>query len=210
MDEATERLPLIQVAKQSAEVQVKNFDQPGEDIINEMMCQDAKGQMSIMALMVDMSTNQERILTANMMTCQLAVLQAVQATFCFTVWSIPPEAEDQWVADGRPAPADFPGHAEEIFIFHVSRDGEALHRALLTRHEDGITASLGEWREQDEGHVVGMFRQALYLGIHLGSNIPDEMAQDLRKQMDEEGAEKTLAMMIGGLRNAIDMASRKN
>jgi hypothetical protein len=94
-----------------------------------------------------------------------------------------------------------------MFLFHVTPDGEGLHRARITRYDDK-PPTLGEWKYQESGRVVGIFRNALVRGVHMGSTIPDELAESIRQKMETEGAEKTLAGMIQSLRLAEKIAEK--
>jgi hypothetical protein len=199
---------LVEMAKRSVEISFEGFDEPDDDITPEVTWRQGYGDkgLGMMVLAVNWDTADEKLAITQMIMCNLGVQQAVEATMAHTIWAVAEDQVDAWVEAGRPAPADFPGHHEEIFLFHASPDGEGLHRARITRYPDK-PPTLGKWTTvENDGRVVGIFRDAIANGVRMGRSIPDDLAQRMRDDMDRLGSETVLAGMIRSFRAAQEIA----
>lgn len=199
-----ERASLIGMAKESARLSFEYMDTPGEDPIPEMGWRGKDDQLGVMAFAVDFDSPNEKNAIFDMMTCHLAIEQAQEATFFSTVWEVRGEQVEQWKAEGKPAPSDFSGRSEAILLLHVTPDVEAVWHAPITRYADK-PPTLGAWAHV-ERRFTGRMRDAIYIGVRMGSAIPGGLAQSLREQMNKDGPEKTMAMMIRAFRTARQMA----
>jgi hypothetical protein len=207
MTDEEKHVSLREMAQRSVELSFDQFGEPDDDIIPELSWRCGYGEKSLgmMVLAVDLGVSAERRVITDMMTCHLATQQASEATFAHTIWAIEEENLEDWAAKGKPAPADYEGHTEQIFLLHVSPDGEALYRAPITRYPDK-PPTLGAWKLEENGRAVGPFRDCIYNGIVLGRNIPDEMAAKLRRDIDKYGSDEVMAGMIRAYRNAEQIA----
>jgi hypothetical protein len=207
MTDEEKHVSLREMAQRSVELSFDKFDEPDDDIIPELCwrCGYEDKSLGLMALAVDLGVAAERRVITDMMMCHLATQQASEATFANTIWAIEEEDLEDWAAKGKPAPADYERHTEQIFLLHVSPDGEALYRAPITRYPDK-PPTLGAWKLEENGRAVGIFRDCLYTGVFMGRNIPDEMAAGLRRDIDKYGPDEVMAGMIRAYRNAEQIA----
>jgi hypothetical protein len=195
---------LIQMAKGSVELSFDGLTGSNQDVKPEMTWRTGyDDSLGIMVVDVDADTPEELRALGELMLATLIIQQAREATFAHATWSVDEADMDAWIAEGRPSPAEFSRRVEEIFMFHVTPDGEALHRARVTRYDDK-PPTMGKWKLDDGGgQVVGQFRQSVVYGVRLGRKIPPALAEGLRNQMETHGPEKVLAAMIQSYRMAL-------
>lgn len=209
-DQDEKHVSLREMAQRSVEISFEHFDRPNADIVPELTWRAGYEDrpLGLMALAVDLDTDDQKQAIADLMACHLAAQQAIEATFAHTIWAIEAESIEEWEALGCPAPADFAGHIEQIFLYHFSPDGEALYRATITRYPDK-PPELGEWKLEEHGRAVGLFRTCIRSGVLLGSKMPDAMAATFRKDMDDRGPDEVLAEMVASYSAARRMAKKE-
>ena len=155
----------------------------------------AQGEPSSGYVGLQMPENEQRNDIADVMMAILAIYRATEAVFASVTWAVKTATADELDV----MPSEHPDRVEQVFMIHVTPDGDAIHSARVTRVQGRV--QLGDW-EAIEGlqRVGGRFADAIHNGITMGAQLPPEMITFIDARVADDQVEELVGPFLRAMR----------
>lgn len=144
-----------------------------EDPQPMVLFRDRNGEVTIMPLFLDMNSHAQKDVLAYILTANLMIADASEAVFVSSTW-MASTTKDDFAHDSR-MPSERDDRIEAVVIIHMTRNSNAMHRAIIDRKK--TTPTLGPWEEMPGTQLGGRFGDAIANGLNLAANLPAEMRE---------------------------------
>ncbi len=184
---------MVEVIYELVEDNLTNLE-PDEDMLPLLVHENSCGEKILTAIGMPMDTHEQKDRMAAVLIANMAIDGAVQGVFVSMAWMVTGDSDEDLPSGSL---ADHPDRVEVVSAFHATPDGDAIHNAVLTRHDGKPPTIENGWTVTDVGEMSGgRIALALRTGLFLGKNMPEGLREVLDNTERTKGINALASVLL--------------